>query len=85
MGAALVGTLLCRHRILLVLDSLVGGNGLLDVLERQSKLLGIELLLAAAELRTLQLTQKMPQSIVLQQRLVALCKRSITLGTCRRD
>jgi hypothetical protein len=31
------------------------------------------------------LTQKMPQSIVLQQRLVALCQRSITLGAYRRD
>jgi hypothetical protein len=84
IGATLVGTLLCRHRILLVLDGLVGGNGLLDVLESQKQLIAIELLRASAELRTLQLTQKMPQSIVLQQRLVALCNRSITLGARRR-
>jgi hypothetical protein len=46
-----------------------------DVLERQLQLLGIELLRTAAELRTLQLAQQVPQPVILRQRLVAL-------GTC---
>jgi hypothetical protein len=58
---------------------------LLDILERQKQLLGIELLRAPAELRTLQLAQEMPQAIDLRQRLVALGNRRVALGARRRD
>ena len=44
----------------------LGGDGLLDIFERQTQLIGIELLRAPAELRSLQLTQKMSQTIVLR-------------------
>jgi hypothetical protein len=47
----------------------VAGNRLLDILERQKQLLGIELLRTAAELRALQLAQQMPQAINLRPRL----------------
>jgi hypothetical protein len=36
---------------------------------------------ARAELRALQLAQEVPQAIILQERLVALGDRSVTLGT----
>jgi hypothetical protein len=75
--AALVAARACARRILLVFDRLVAGNGLLDVLDRQKQLLGIELLRAAAELRALQLAQQMPQAVYLRQRLVALGHRSV--------
>ena len=71
--------------VLLVVGGLVAGNGLLDVLERQKQLLGIELLRTPAELRTLQLAQQMPQAIDLRQRLVALGDRGVTLRTRRRE
>ena len=58
--------------------------GLLDILQRQQQLLGIELLRAPAELRALQLAQEMTQAIILRQRLVALGDRGVTLGTRRR-
>jgi hypothetical protein len=83
--ATFVGTPLCRHRILLVVGGLVTGDGLLDIFESQQQLLAIELLRAPAELRSLQLTQKMSQTIVLRQRLVAFRNRSITLSARRCD
>jgi hypothetical protein len=58
---------------------------LLDIFERQKQLLGIELLRTPAELRTLQLTQKMPQAIDLRQRLVALGNRRVALHARRRE
>ncbi len=76
IGAALLGTRPCGHRVLLVVVGLVAGNGLLDILERQKQLLGIELLRTPAELRALQLAQQMPQAINLRQRLVALGDRA---------
>ena len=66
------------------LGGLVAGNGLLDILERQKQLIGIELLRAAAELRALQLAQQMPQAIILRQRLVALGNRGVALRPRRR-
>ena len=73
------------HWIPLVVVGLAAGNGLLDVLERQKELLGIELLRPPAELRTLQLAQQMPQTIKLGRRLVALGERGITLRPRRRE
>ena len=77
IGAALVDARACARRILLVLDGLVAGENLLDILERQKQLLGIKLLRATAELRALQLAQQMPQAVHLRQRLVALGDRSV--------
>ena len=59
IDTALLGPRSCGHGVLLVVGSLVAGNGLLDVLKRQKQLLGIELLRTAAELRALQLAQEM--------------------------
>ena len=85
IGAALVGARSCGRRVLLVVVGLVAGNGLLDVLERQKQLLGIELLRAPAKLRALQLAQQMPQAVDLRQRLVALGDRGVALRTRRRE
>jgi hypothetical protein len=57
---------------------------LLDILEPQSELLGIELLGAAAELRALQLAQQMPKAINLRRRLVALGNRGVPFRPCCR-
>ena len=58
---------------------------LLDVLERQTQLLGIELLRTAAKLRALQLAQQMPQAVILRQGMVALHDRGVTLRPRRRE
>ena len=73
------------HWVFLVVGGLVAGNGLLDILERQKQLLGIELLRSPAELSTLQLAQEMPQAINLRKRMIALRDRGVTLRTRRRD
>ena len=83
-AASFFGAVGGTRRVLFVLGGLVGGNGLLNVLERQKQLLGIELLRAATEPRTLQLAQQMPQPIVLRQRLVALGDRRVALRARRR-
>jgi len=57
----------------------ITGNRLLDVLERELQLFGIELLRASAELRALQLTQ----AIHLRQRLIALGDSGVPLRPCR--
>jgi hypothetical protein len=85
VGAALCGPRLGAGHILLVFARLVPRNRLFDVFERQKQLLGIELLRALPELRPLQLAQQMPQAIDLRQRMVALGKRGIPLGTHRRQ
>jgi hypothetical protein len=85
IGAALFAACPCGHWVLLVVGGLVAGNGLLDILERQKQLLGIELLRSPAELRTLQLAQEMPQAINLRKRMIALRDRGVTLRTRRRD
>ncbi|MGY3533220.1 hypothetical protein ACVILK_003195 [Bradyrhizobium embrapense] len=92
IGASLISALACARRVLLILSRLVGGNGLLDVLDRQQQLFRIKLLRAAAELRTLQLPQEVAQPIHLRQRVVslgdrsvALCDRSIALRARCRD
>ena len=86
--AAIAATLLaprpCSRRVFLVIGGFAGSNGLFDILQRQQQLLGIELLRTSAELRTLQLAQQVPQAIILQERLVALGDRSVTLGTRHR-
>ena len=85
IGAALCGARSCRCRVLLVIGGLVAGNGLLEILKRQSQLLGIELLRTPAELRTLQLAQQVPQAIHLRQRLVALGNGRVAIRARRRD
>ena len=75
IGAALCGAGASFRLILLVVDGLARGDGLLDILERQGDLVRIELLGTAAELHALQLTQEMLQAIDLRQRLVALGER----------
>ena len=91
MGAALLGALASARGILLVLGRLVGGHGLLDILDRQLQLFRIELLRAAPELRALQLPQEVAQPVHLRQRVVARrdrsvahCDRSIALRARRR-
>jgi hypothetical protein len=62
-GTASVGVGPSADWVLLVIVGRGAGNSLLDILEREKQLLGIELLRAAAVLCALQLTQKMPQAI----------------------
>jgi hypothetical protein len=69
----------------LVVGCFGGRNGLLDILERQMKLLRVEPLRTPAELRTLQLAQQMPQAINLRKGMIALYDRGVTLRTRRRD
>jgi hypothetical protein len=84
IGAALLGALARSRRVLLILACLVTRNGLLDILERQSKLVRIKLLRAPAELHAPQLLQQMLQAVILRQHLVALGNRRIPLGKrCR--
>jgi hypothetical protein len=54
IDAALRGPHACSRRVLLVVFGFLGGDGLLDIFERQKQLIGIELLRAPAELRALQ-------------------------------
>jgi hypothetical protein len=61
----------------------LGGDGLLDIFERQTQLIGIELLRAPAELRTLQLAEQMAQAIELGERLVTFGDRRIPFGAHR--
>ena len=75
LGAASVGACPGSGRVLPVRGRGLTGDGLLDVLERQLQLFGIELLRTPAELRTLQLAQQVPQPVILRQRLVALRTR----------
>jgi hypothetical protein len=84
IGATLVAAPSGGGRILLVIGGFIAGDGLLDIFQGQKQLLGIELLRAPTELRTLQLAQQMPQAIDLRQRLVALGNGRVALGArCR--
>ena len=69
--------------VLLVVGRLAGGDRLLDVLQRQSELARIELLGLAPELHSLELAQKMRETIVLPERRVALDDRGVPLGQRR--
>ena len=69
--------------VLLVVGRLAGRDRLLDVLQRQSELVRIELLGLAAELHSLKLAQKMREAIVLPERRVALDNRGVPLGERR--
>ena len=84
-GAALVGARAGGRRVLLVVGRRVAGNSLLDILERQLQLFGIKLLRAPAEVGALQLTQQVPQTIHLRQRLIALGDRGVPLRPCGSD
>jgi hypothetical protein len=84
IDAALLARIPASRPILFIISSFVRRDGLLDILERQQQLLGIELLRTPAELRTLQLPQKVLEPIVLQECLVALGDRKVTLGSRRR-
>ena len=85
VGAALGGTCRGDSRVVLLLARLVASDGLLDILECQKHLLGIEPLRTPAELRTSQLPQQVPQPINLRQRAVTLGERGVTLRTRRRN
>ena len=69
--------------VLLVVSRLAGGDRLLDVLQRQGELARIELLGLAPELHSLELAQKMRETIVLPERSVALDDRGVPLGQRR--
>ena len=69
--------------VLLVVGRLAGGDRLLDVLQRQSELARIELLGLAPELHSLELAQKMRETILLPERRVALDDRGVPLGQRR--
>ena len=79
IDAALLGALARGCRVLLVLACLVARNGLLDILECQSKLIRVELLRLAAKLHALQFVQQVLQAVILRQHLVALGNRRIPL------
>ena len=83
IDAALFGPRLGGHHVLLVLIGLVRRNRLLDILKRHKQLLGVKLLRTPAKLRTLQLAQKVSQSVNLRTRLVALGDRSVALRAYR--
>jgi len=85
VGAALGGTGRGDSRVVLLFARLVASDCLLDILERQKHLLGIEPLRTPAELRTSQLPQQVPQPINLRQRTVTLGERGVTLCTRRRN
>ena len=85
LGSALFRAGASALLVLLVVGRLARGDGLLDTLERQRELIGIELLGPAAELHALQLTQEMLQAIDLRQRLVARRTRLVTLGERGRE
>ena len=85
IGAALLGTRVRGHRVPLVILGLRGRNGLLDILERQSQLLWIELLRPPPKLHAPQLLQEVLQAVVLRQHLVALGNRRVTLRPRRHD
>jgi len=85
IGTALIGAGARSNWVLFVVGSLGARNRLLDVLERQMQLVLIELLRAAAELRPLQLAQKMSQAVIMREGLVALRNRSVTLCARRRE
>ena len=63
IGSTLFGAHLCGYRVLLVVVGFALGNRLLDILKCQEQLVGIELLRAFAEVRTLQLAKQMAQPI----------------------
>ena len=83
IGATLFGARLCGYRVLLVVVGFALGSRLLDILECQEQLVGIELLRAFAEVRTLQLAKQMAQAIDLRKRAVAFGYRSVTFRTRR--
>ena len=80
IGSTLFGAHLCGYRVLLVVVGFALGNRLLDILECQEQLVGIELLRAFAEVRTLQLAKQMAQAIDLRERAVALADGGLALG-----
>jgi hypothetical protein len=83
IDAALRGPHACCRRVLLVVFGFLGGDGLLDIFERQKQLIGIELLRAPAKLRTLQLPEQMAQPIELGERPVTFGDRGIAFGAHR--
>ena len=86
IDAPLLGTGACSRRVSLVVIGFGGRDGLLDILERQSELVRIELLRTPAKLHTLQLIQEVLQAQILRQRLVTLGNRRIALGArCRKQ
>jgi len=64
-GSALLGTALPQPRVSPFLRGLGRGDRLLEILQRQAELIGIEPLRVPAELQALQLADQLPQPVVL--------------------
>jgi hypothetical protein len=79
IDAALFATRLSGHRVLLVVRGLVCSNGLLDILDGQKQLLGIEFLRTPAKLRPLQLAGNLQKSGQIQWPWRLMCR---PLGWC---
>jgi hypothetical protein len=79
-GAALFGPRAPQCRIRPLLISLLGGESLLEVLQPQVELIGIELLGTLAELHPLKLADQVAQTIVLASQPIALSGKLRLLG-----
>jgi hypothetical protein len=80
-GPPLFGAHPPQRQIGLLLFGLTCGNRVLEILQRQIELVGIELFRALAELHTLELADQMAQPIVLAGELIALIEQPLFLGT----
>jgi hypothetical protein len=74
---------LAQRRVGLLLLGLGRGNRLLEILQRQVQLVGIELFRAAAEPQPLQLADQMAQAVVLVGEPLVLGALGIALGPRR--
>ena len=70
-------------RIGLLLLGLGFGDGLFDILQRESELVGVELFRAAAKLQALQLPDQMAQAIILGGELRLFGALGIAFGPGR--
>ena len=80
---ALLGPSRCGCLVPLVVRRFAGRFRLLDILERQSELVWIELLGFAAELHPLKLAQQMHEAVVLGENRIPLRNRGVPLGQRR--
>ena len=80
---ALLGLRRCGCLVPLVVRRFVGRFRLLDILQRQSELVWIELLGFAAELHPLKLAQQMHEAVVLGENRIPLRNRGVPLGQRR--
>ena len=80
---ALLGLSRCGCLVPLVVRRFAGRFRLLDILQRQSELVWIELLGFAAELHPLKLAQQMHEAVVLGENRIPLRNRGVPLGQRR--